>query len=344
MIGYGFAGKTFHAPIITSIPDLNLQKVVQRSSESAKERYPWVEVVKSADELYADSDIDLIIITTPSTDHVDFVRNALNAGKHVVVEKPFTVTKSEADELIQLAEQKNKVLSVFHNRRWDGDFLTIQEILQKNLLGRIRECAFHWDRFHPTASRKNWRDQAGKGAGVFYDLGVHLLDQAVQLFGKPNKISADIQIQREGANAHDYFAVTLGYDDKLKVTLKSSPFVRSESPRYILHGEKGSFIKYGLDPQEKALISGQSPATATQWGVEPEEQWGELNTSLGKIHLKGKIETLPGAYQNYYQNIYDHIMENIELEVKPEEASYNIHLIERALQSHKEGRTLLVDN
>ncbi|MCJ7842345.1 oxidoreductase [Lederbergia sp. NSJ-179] len=344
LIGYGFAGRTFHAPVITSVPGMNLKKVVERRSERSKERYPWIEVVKSVDELYADPEIDLIIVTTPSTDHVPFVRDALNAGKHVVVEKPFTPTTNEADELIQLAKKKNKVLSVFHNRRWDGDFMTIQEILQKNLLGRIRECEFHWDRFNPIVSGNNWREQAGAGTGVFYDLGVHLLDQAVCLFGTPQTIAADVQIQREGAATHDYFAVTLRYHDKLKVTLKSSPFVRIESPRYILHGEKGSFIKYGVDPQEKALMDGQSPATTDQWGKEPEEQWGELHTSIGQIHIKGKVETLPGAYQHYYQNIYDHIMGISELEVKPEEARLNIHLIERALQSHQEGRVLLVQD
>lgn len=342
LIGYGFAGRTFHAPVITSVPGMNLKTVVERSSERSKDRYPWVNVVKSVNDLYADPEIDLVVVTTPSTNHFEFVRDALLAGKHVVVEKPFTPTTDEADELIQLAKEKNKVLSVFHNRRWDGDFMTIREILKKNLLGKVMEVECHWDHFNPIAARTNWRDQAGSGTGVFYDLGVHFLDQAISLFGTPKTISADIQIQRDGAMAHDYFDVDLRYEDKLKVSLKSSRFVRINGPRYILHGEKGSFVKYGVDPQEQALIEGHSPSTTAHWGSEDETLWGNINTSIDDIHVKGKIETIPGAYQDYYQNIYDHIKGTAELEVKPEEARLNIRLIELALQSNEEKRVLPV--
>ncbi|HLU21424.1 MAG TPA: oxidoreductase [Bacillaceae bacterium] len=341
LIGYGFAGRTFHAPVITSVPGMNLKTVVERRSEYSKERYPWVNVVKSVDELYADPDIDVVVVTTPSSDHVEFVRDALNAGKHVVVEKPFTATAAEADELIELAKEKNKVLSVFHNRRWDGDFLTIKEILQEGLLGNVMECEMHWDGFSPIVG-DNWRDKAGPANGVFYDLGVHLMDQALSLFGTPKTILGDVQIQREGGQSHDYFDVTLGYESNLKVILKSSRFVKSHGPRYVIHGDKGSFIKYGIDPQEVALINGESPATTPHWGQEPQEMWGKLQTTIGKLNVDSVVETIPGAYQNYYQNIYDHIKGNAELEVKPEEARLNIRLIELALQSSKEGRILEV--
>lgn len=342
LIGYGFAGRTFHAPVITSVPDLHLKKVVERRRELSKQRYPWVEVVKSVTDLYNDPSIDLIVVTTPSTMHVEFVRDALNAGKHVVVEKPFTATSAEADELIQLANEKNLVLSVFHNRRWDGDFLTIQQIIKENLLGPIRDCEFRWDRYNPVASGHNWRDQEGKGAGVFYDLGVHLIDQAVQLFGRPQKISGDVQKKRPGAMAHDYFDITLFYESNLKVTIKSSPFVREESPRYVLYGEKGSFVKYGIDPQERALIEGKSPAITPHWGREKEERWGVLHTSIGQVQVKGRIETIPGGYQHYYQNIYDHITKGSPLQVQAEEARYSIYLIEKALQASDEGKVLSV--
>lgn len=341
LIGYGFAGRAFHAPVITSVPNMNLKTVVERRSEQSKKRYPWVNIVRDANDLYNDPDIDLVVVTTPSPDHYQFVHDALIAGKHVVVEKPFTPTVEEADKLIQLSKEKGKVLSVFHNRRWDGDFLTIQQILKQGLLGEVMEAEFHWNGFNPHVSN-NWRDQEGQGTGVFYDLGVHLLDQAVCLFGMPETIFADIQIQRENGLSDDYFDVTLGYENNLKVTIKSSKFVKDHGPRYIMHGDQGSFIKYGLDPQEQELIDGKTPASSANWGKEQKEMWGTLTTSIGDLQITGKIETIPGAYQDFYQNISDHIQGVSDLAVKSEEARMNILLIELALKSHQEKRVITV--
>src|SRR5690625_4034674 len=320
---------------------MNLKTVVERRSEQSKKRYPWVNIVRDANDLYNDPDIDLVVVTTPSPDHYQFVHDALIAGKHVVVEKPFTPTVEEADKLIQLSKEKGKVLSVFHNRRWDGDFLTIQQILKQGLLGEVMEAEFHWNGFNPHVSN-NWRDQEGQGTGVFYDLGVHLLDQAVCLFGMPETIFADIQIQRENGLSDDYFDVTLGYENNLKVTIKSSKFVKDHGPRYIMHGDQGSFIKYGLDPQEQELIDGKTPASSANWGKEQKEMWGTLTTSIGDLQITGKIETIPGAYQDFYQNISDHIQGVSDLAVKSEEARMNILLIELALKSHQEKRVITV--
>lgn len=342
LIGYGFAGRAFHAPIITSVPHLQLATVVERRGARSKERYPWVTVVDNVRALYSDDTIDLVVVTTPSTNHVEFARDALLAGKHVVVEKPFTVTATEADELIALARRQGKVLSVYHNRRWDGDFLTIREILRQELLGQVMTCEFRWDVFSPVVRQGSWRESGGPGTGVWYDLGVHFLDQALCLFGVPQTITADIRMQRPGAVAHDYFDVTLGYANNLTVRLRSSRFARERGPRYVLHGTRGSFVKEGMDPQEAALIAGQSPATTPGWGVEPREHWGRLNTSVGGLHVEGVVETLPGAYQAFYQNIYDHITGQAELAVKPEEARMAIRLLELGLQSQAEGRTLAI--
>jgi len=342
LIGYGFAGRTFHAPVITAVPNLKLTKVVERRTAYSKERYPWVEVVKHVEDLYHDDAIDLVVVTTPSTNHYQFVKEALLAGKHVVVEKPFTATSKEADELIELAADKNKVLSVFHNRRWDGDFLTIKQLLEQNLLGELTECEFHWDGYRPEVDTSRWRDGGGLGSGVFYDLGVHFLDQSISLFGMPNTIQADIRIQRKGGITDDYFDVTLGYDDDFKLTIKSSKLVREQGPRYILHGTKGSFIKYGIDPQEAALIAGHTPRDV-KWGEEPEELWGKLNTTIGGLQYLGKVRTQPGSYQSYYQNIYDHIVGGEELAVKPEEARLAIRLIELARKSSDEKRVIEID-
>jgi scyllo-inositol 2-dehydrogenase (NADP+) len=337
LIGYGFAGTVFHAPVITSVPHLKLAKVVQRKGTSSKERYPWVEVVDDVRKLYIDDTIDLVVVTTPSTNHYEFVKDALLAGKHVVVEKPFTATSAEADELIALAKEQGKVLSVFHNRRWDGDFMTIREIVGQNLLGRLTECEFHWDGYNPVVNATRWRESAAPGSGVFYDLGVHFIDQALSLFGTPSTVEADIRIQRDGGLIDDYFDVTLSYDNQLKVILKSSKLVREKGPRYVLHGTNGSFVKYGIDPQEDALKRGLTPLSP-DWGAEPKEQWGTLNTTNRGLHYVGQIQTIPGSYQSYYQNIYDHITGRAELVVKPEQAALAIRLIEAGLQSSAERR------
>jgi scyllo-inositol 2-dehydrogenase (NADP+) len=339
LIGYGFAGRTFHAPVITAVPNLKLAKVVQRSGAEAKERYPLVEIVSDVQQLYLDDAIDLVVVTTPSTNHFEFARDALLAGKHVIVEKPFTTTTAEADELIALAREQGLILSVFHNRRWDGDFQTVLEVVGKGLLGRITEAEFRWDRYNPQANPDRWRDSSAPGTGIYYDLGVHFLDQALSLFGTPDTINADIRVVRNGAVADDYFDVSLNYHSGLKVKLKSSLLVREPGPRYVLNGTNGSFVKYGEDPQEKALIAGQSPL-APNYGNEPEQMWGTLNTSIDSLHYIGRIRTLQGSYASYFQNVYDAIVGNDELAVKPEQARMAIRLIELGLQSSREQRTI----
>ncbi|REK54488.1 MAG: oxidoreductase [Thermobacillus sp.] len=341
LIGYGFAGKTFHAPVITCVPGLKLAKVVERRTDRAKQDYPQVEIVRDVNGLYADPQLDIVVVTTPSTDHFTFARDALLAGKHVIVEKPFTVTSAEADELIALAKARGLVLSVFHNRRWDGDFQTVREIVRGGKLGRIVSAEFRWDRYNPYPAPGRWRDSAAPGAGVWYDLGVHFLDQALQLFGTPKTIRADIRTQREGVAADDAFDVTLGYENGLSVRLYSSLIVRTPGPRYRLNGTNGSFVKYGEDPQENALKAGGKPSDPG-WGRDPEANWGTLDIMQDGLRFTGKVETLPGAYQNYFANVRDAVNGAGELAVKPEEARAAIRLIELGLQSSREGRTIEV--
>ncbi|MDQ6418149.1 oxidoreductase [Paenibacillus sp. LHD-117] len=343
LIGYGFAGRTFHAPVISAVPELQLTKVVERSSEKSKERYPHVEVVRDVQSLYADPDIDLVVVTTPSTDHYSFAKDALLAGKHVIVEKPFTTTSEEADELAVLAKQQGKVISVFHNRRWDGDYQTVRQVLGQGWLGRISEAEFRWDRYRPEVTAGRWRDAGDRlGSGVFYDLGVHLIDQALCLFGKPKAISADIRTQRDGAGADDAFEVTLSYADRLNVRLRSSLLVRQPGPRYSLYGTTGSFVKYGEDPQEDMLKAGLTPLDAG-YGIEREDRHGTLDANMGGLRFSGQIQTLPGGYHHYFRNVAEHILGRAELEVKPEEARDAIRLIELGLASNKEKRTVNVE-
>jgi len=341
LIGYGFAGKTFHAPVITCVPGLALAKVVERRTDHAKRDYPQVEIARDVKELYADPEIDIVVVTTPSTDHFTFARDALLAGKHVVVEKPFTVTSAEADELIALAKERGLVLSVFHNRRWDGDFMTVREIVRGGRLGRIVSAEFRWDRYNPHPVPGRWRESAAPGAGVWYDLGSHFVDQALQLFGTPQTIRADIRTQREGVAADDCFDVTLGYESGLAVRLYASAIARTPGPRYRLNGTSGSFVKYGEDPQENALKAGGRPADPG-WGRDPEANWGTLDIMQDGLRFTGKVETLPGAYQNYFANVRDAVNGVAEPAVKPEEARAVIRMIELGFRSSREGRTIEV--
>ena len=338
LVGYGMAGRVFHAPVIQSVPGLRLKKVVERHADESRKRYPEVEIVRDVATLLKDEEIDLVVITTPNTSHFEYARDSLLAEKHVVVEKPFTNTSAEASQLIDLARAQNKVLSVHQNRRWDGDFQTVKRLLDQKLLGRLVEFESHFDRFRNHPQPGAWREEEGPGTGVLFDLGSHLIDQAQVLFGLPQMITADIRVQREFARTPDNFELILHYEN-LKVTLKAGMLVREAGPRFILHGTEGSFVKYGLDVQEEALKQGLTPA-APGWGEETEAQWGRLNTQLGDLHFKGRIETIPGRYQAYYENVIEAINGEAELIVKAEEAMNTIRIIEVAIESNEKRASI----
>lgn len=338
LIGYGMAGRIFHAPIIQSVPNLKLKKVVERRTNEARQRYPMVEVVPDATALLQDEEIGLVVIATPNASHFDLARQSLRANKHVVVEKPFTTTSGQARELIDLAHRQNRVISVYHNRRWDGDFQTVKKLLEARLLGRLVEYESHYDRFRNSPTRNAWREEDEAGGGILFDLGSHLIDQAQVLFGVPRMITSDIRTQRDFAKTTDSFELILHYDD-LKVTLKAGMLVREQSPRFILHGTEGSFVKFGFDPQEEALKRGLTPSEAN-WGTEPREQWGTLITQVGGLDLEGQVRTTAGCYQCFYQNIVDVISGRAELAVKPEEARNTIRIIELATESSEQKRTV----
>ena len=338
LIGYGAAARVFHAPVIQSIPDLKLTKVVERHGDESREQYPWVEVVRDVDTLLQDDAIDLVIITTPNHLHFDVAQQALLAHKHVVVEKPFTTSSDQAQTLIDLAQRQNRLISVHHNRRWDGDFLTVKQLLNSQLLGRLVDYESHFDRFRNYQKTNAWKEAEGEGSGLLFDLGSHLIDHAQVLFGLPEKITADIRSQREFATTDDYFELILHYNN-LKVTLKAGMLVREPCSRFILHGTEGSFVKYDYDPQEAALRQGGTPLDRN-WGEDPKDQWGTLNTQINGLHIEGKVETIAGCYQAYYQNIADAIQGRAELTVKPEEARNTIRIIELALLSSEEQRTV----
>jgi scyllo-inositol 2-dehydrogenase (NADP+) len=338
IIGYGMSARVFHAPFIHANPKFKISKIVERHNQVSKEDYPYVDVVTSTDDLLYDESIQLIVITTPNKSHYPLAKKALLAGKHVIIEKPFTISSKEADDLISISDETNLILSVYHNRRWDGDFLTVKNILNQGYLGKVVEYESHFDRFRNYFKRDAWRENNVSGSGILYDLGPHLIDHALQLFGNPNEITADIRIQREGGQTDDQFEVKLHYD-KLKATLKAGMLVREPSPRFLLYGTQGTFIKYGLDPQEADSKSGMIPIHP-RWGVDNQSNWGTLNTNINGLHFRGNIETLRGCYQKFYENIFEAITNKEDLAVKPEEARDVIKIIELAFQSSREKKTV----
>lgn len=330
LLSYGMSGEIFHAPFLTTHPGFQLKKVVERSKQKISSRFPKVTSVKDRSEVLNDLSIELVIVNTPNETHFAFAKEALNAGKHVVVEKPFTVTSKEADELIALANTNGKILTVFQNRRFDGDFKTLRSVIREGLVGKIVEFEAHYDRFRNYIEPDTWKEEAKPGTGILYNLGSHMLDQVLALFGKPGEVDARIGIQRPDGVVDDFYDIRLSYNDLL-VIVKSSYLVREAGPRYTLHGVHGSFVKYGIDPQEQDLNEGKMPNGA-DWGKEGKQWWGKLNsTSKGEM----LIETMTGNYKEFYDNLHEAIRGKRSLAVKPEEAREVIRLIEACYESNR---------
>ncbi|MDX9800537.1 MAG: oxidoreductase [Spirochaetia bacterium] len=342
LIGFGMAGRVFHAPVIACVPELKLAKIVTGKTEAASlaaSKYPDTEVVSDYKKLFEDDQISLIVVATPNTSHAKLASEALEAGKHVVVEKPFTVTSSDADDLIRLAEKRKRILTVHQNRRWDSDFQTVKKVIENKLIGNIAEYEAHYDRFRNRIKENAWREVNQPGSGMVYDLGSHLIDQALSLFGLPESVTADIRTQRRGGPVDDAFEIILHYKG-LKVTLKSGMLVREPLPRYIILGDKGSFVKYGTDVQEEALKMGKSPADDENWGSEPESIWGVLNTEIEGLNFRGKIESIKGDYRKFYKNTADSVSGRESPVVSAQDGRNTIRIIELAFESSRAGRTM----
>src|SRR5213080_822453 len=312
VVGFGFAGKVFHTPVLRAVPGLRLTTIVQRHG-APDPRYPDVDFVPSVDELLS-RPLDVVVVATPNTSHHPIAKQCLSAGRHVVVDKPFTTTLAEARELVELAREARRVLSVYQERRYTGDFVTVQRVVADGVLGRIVSYEAHFDRFRLERRPGAWREQPLPGSGVWFDLGPHLLDQALLLFGIPEAISADIRIERDGAAADDAFDVTLRYP-RMRATLRGSMLAQPLAPSFALHGTKGSFVKYGLDPQEAALKAGRTP-DEPDWDVEPAELYGKLTSPEGTR----TIPTVPSSFIRYYENIRDAILGKAPPAVTPESA------------------------
>jgi scyllo-inositol 2-dehydrogenase (NADP+) len=342
LIGFGAGGQTFHAPVLRMVKGLQLAKIRAVKPEQiaiAQSKYPQATTVSTSEEIYNDENIELVVITTPNTSHYSLAMQALKAGKNVVVDKPFTINTKDADELIAEADERNLILSVYHSRRFDSDFYTVQKIIKNDLLGDLVEMESRYDRFRNYLKPNSWREEDTPGSGILYDLGSHLIDQAQSLFGLPDTVSADLSVPRKGGKAIDNFEVILHYPG-IKVSLKAGMLVREPLPRFILLGNNGSFVKYGLDTQEEALKAGYTSSTKSNWGIEPPEIWGTINTEINGQHFVGKIESEKGDYTAFYQNIYNTIIGKEKLIVTSLQARNNIRIIELAMQSQQEKRTI----
>ncbi len=338
LVGFGMSGEFFHAPFLDANPNFNLMKIVERHSEKSKQLYPYVKVVKSFSEVLVDKEIELVIINTPNHLHYEMTKQALLAGKNVVVEKPFTANSSEAEELIEISKQQKRILTVFQNRRWDGDFMTVRKIIEDKLLGKLVEFESHFDRFRNFIKPNTWKEEILPGTGLLHDIGPHLIDQVVCLFGKPDSIFADLRTERPGGRIIDCFEIILNYKN-LKVTLKSNFLSKIPLPRFTLHGTEGSFIKNGLDPQEDNLkLYGFK--NSDEWGRDPEELWGIIDTNDNGTLIKKKIATLRGDYPAFFQNLYEAIAEGKDLAVRPEEALITARIIDASLQSNNDKRVI----
>lgn len=330
LLSYGMSGKVFHAPFITNHPGFELLGSWERSKKLIQLDFPAVKSYPSIEAVLQD-EVDLVIVNTPVATHYKYAKQVLLAGKHAIVEKAFTTKVAQAKELAQIAQEKGVKLAVFQNRRWDSDFKTVQKVVQEGLLGEIVEAEFHFDRYNPLLSPKQHKETTNDGAGILKDLGPHLIDQALCLFGMPTAVFADIRITRVNSLVDDCIDILLYYNS-FRVRLKAGFFVREAVPSFVVHGKKGSFLKTRADVQEDNLKLGMQPNTAT-WGTEPETQQGFLHTEVDGILKKEFVPTQQGNYMAFFDGVYYSITNNTVEPVTGQDGVHVMQIIEAALQS-----------
>jgi len=354
VIGYGLGGRVFHAPFVSAVPGLRLISIMQRKGDEAAKAYPGVKIERTLEAVLGDQTIEVVVVSTPNETHFAMAKRVLEAGKHVVIDKPFAATSEEALELGKMAKSKGLLAIPFHNRRWDGDFLTVRKLIKEGAVGRLVTFESHFDRFRPTPRENTWKESENPANGMLFDLGPHLVDQVLSLFGAPEAITASVRADRDETAIEDAFDITLHYPGKngkgLLVHCRTSYLACINAPRFLLHGTHGSFIKYGLDPQEPALVNGAkvpvqgSPAV---WLLEKESAWGKLAVapvpSDPAMLVEKQIQTQPGDYRGFYANVRDAVLGDAPLAVSPEDGYRVIKLLEMARKSSNERRTLQVE-
>ncbi|MDP1763633.1 MAG: Gfo/Idh/MocA family oxidoreductase [Sediminibacterium sp.] len=338
ILSFGVSGRVFHAPFIHLHPGFELYGVWERTKSESASFYPGIKLFRTLEELLADESIELVIVNTPTATHFEYTKKVLTTGKHAVVEKAFTTSVEEAIELKELADSSGKVVSVFQNRRWDSDFKTVKKIIQEGWLGEIMEAEFHFDRYKEELSPKTHKEIPSPGAGLLNDLGPHLIDQALHLFGLPQSVFADLRITRQGSQVDDYFEI-LFYYPNLRVRLKAGYQVREPIPAYVVHGRKGSFLKSRGDVQESHLMANQVP-NLQEWGTEAETEQGLLHTEKDGRLLRERVPTLQGNYYAYYEGIYQSIRNHAPIQVTTQDGMNVMKVINTCFRSNEAKKVI----
>ena len=340
LASFGMSSKVFHGPLLKVNKGFEVVSVLERSKQLSKELFPKAKIVSNYQALVEDDGLELIIINTPDDLHYEMARAALEAGKHVVVEKPLTQKSGDAEALISLAKEKQVVFTVFQNRRWDSCFRTVAKVIKEAKFGRLIEFESHFDRYRTYIAPNTWKEVGNEYIGVLYNLGSHMVDQAYVLFGMPLAVTAHLQIVRKGGVVSDYYDIRLQYEN-FAALLKCSYLVKDPGPRYTVHGEYGTFYKYGIDSQEELLKAGNLPV-GENWGREDPSEWGTLFYEENGEDVEELVETVPGNYNLFYNNVYGAIRNGEELLVKPEEALEVLKILEACLQSNRGKRTVFL--
>ena len=329
LIGFGMGGQVFHGPLLAGDGNFALKSVSGSRFSEFSGAYPGT-APASSEQIIEDKAIELVVITTPNATHGTLARSALQAGKHVVVDKPFCLSSGEAQQLVELARERGLLLSVFHNRRWDGDFLTLKQLLRDGTLGTMVSLESNFDRYR-IAIRDSWKETQEEGGGLLWDIGAHLVDQAVELFGAPAGWSGDFRRTRPGAQTPDDIEIRLDYSAALRVTLRAAMVRARPGPRFVVHGLNGSYVKFGKDPQEKDLQSGKA-LNATDWGREDPAHWGSLLLAQADGIDERRQPTLAGAYPSFYRGIAEAIRNGTAPPVDPASVVPVIRILEDLAQ------------
>jgi predicted dehydrogenase len=334
LIGYGYSGRTFHAPLLDAVEGLQLVAVVSTNPQLVHRDYPSLPML-TLDDLLADPSIDLAIVATPNAAHADIASRFLRAGKHVVVDKPFAISVEEAERVSATARDAGRIATIFHNRRWDADFLTLRALLAEGVFGRVTLFESRFDRYRPMV-KDRWRERPGLGTGIWWDLGSHLVDQALQLFGEPEAVSGDLEVQR-GSGATDFFHVVLRYGP-MRAVLASSSLAVERGPRFTVLGAHATYVKFGLDSQESVLVSGTRPGASESWGVDRLE--GVLTQSADDGPRRSAVRNRQGDYRTFYTRLVESIGRHVAPPVTTEEATSVVRILECAARSSDLRREL----